>query len=135
MLELVGKATNTPYWRCIPGGKPDPVVVENMRRAYEALSPELKLGLVQVTLRKYGEPVQITQTLDEDTQRALQKVYSERYASLGELDVMTWKGFEPLFFGVPMAWDGQLAEMTPPPAARMPQEGVPTTTANDRVGS
>ena len=23
VLELVGKATNTPYWRCIPNGKPD----------------------------------------------------------------------------------------------------------------
>ena len=39
---------------------PDPVVIENMRAAYNGLTPELKLGLVQVTLRKYGEPVQVT---------------------------------------------------------------------------
>ncbi|WP_313299359.1 hypothetical protein [Diaphorobacter sp.] len=118
VLELVGKATNTPYWRCIPGGKPDPVVVDNMRRAYESLAPELKLGLVQVTLRKYGEPVEVTQQLDEPTQQALQKVYSERYASLGSVDVMTWDGFEPLFFGVPMAWDGTLVV---PETAQTPQ--------------
>ncbi|MGB3068245.1 MAG: hypothetical protein WBC18_06845 [Ottowia sp.] len=118
VLELVGKATNTPYWRCIPGGQPDPVVVNNMRLAYESLSPELKLGLIQVTLRKYGEPVQVTQQLDEPTQEALKKVYSERYAAAGPVDVLQWKGFEPLFFGVPMAWDGTLepkeAKVQPP---------------------
>lgn len=118
VLELVGKATNTPYWRCIPGGQPDPVVVGNMQKAYDSLSPELKLGLIQVTLRKYGEPVQVTQQLDEPTQTALQKVFSERYADAGPVDVMQWKGFEPLFFGVPMAWDGTLepkeAKVQPP---------------------
>ncbi|WP_245598039.1 CsgG/HfaB family protein [Ottowia thiooxydans] len=108
VLELIGKATNTPYWRCIPGGQPDPVVVNNMRSAYESLTPELKLGLIQVTLRKYGQPLQVTQQLDAPTQEALQKVFSERYSDLGTVDVMQWKGFEPLFFGVPMAWDGTL---------------------------
>ncbi|MGE8318628.1 MAG: hypothetical protein ACN6O3_07740 [Comamonas sp.] len=128
VLEIVGKATNTPYWRCIPGGKPDPVVVENMRKAYDALAPELKLGLIQVTLRKYGEPVQVTQKLDDATQQALRKVYSERYSALGPLDVMTWKGFEPLFFGVPMSWDGMLeaqAAQDQAPAAPAPQPRAP----------
>ena len=123
VLELIGKATNTPYWRCIPNGTPDPVVVENMRAAYNGLSPELKLGLIQVTLRKYGEPVQVTQKYDEDTQRALQKVYAERYAALGTVDVMTWDGFEPLFFGVPMAWD---SAVTPAVAGAAPAGGAPT---------
>ncbi len=119
VLELIGKATNTPYWRCIPGGQPDPVVVSNMRSAYNSLSPELKLGLIQVTLRKYGEPVEVTQQLDEATQQALQKVYAERYSDVGPVDVMQWSGFEPLFFGVPMAWDGTLepAQAAAPSAA------------------
>lgn len=122
VLELVGKATNTPYWRCIPNGKPDPVVVENMRAAYNGLSPELKLGLIQVTLRKYGEPVQVTQQYDDATRRALEKVYAERYASLGTVDAMAWQGFEPLFFGVPMAWD--TAQAGPPAGA--PTGAAPT---------
>ena len=117
VLELVGKATNTPYWRCIPNGTPDPVVVENMRAAYNGLTPELKLGLVQVTLRKYGEPVQVTQQYDDQTRQALEKVYAQRFASLGAVDVMTWQGFEPLFFGVPMAWDAAQAQA---PAAAAP---------------
>ena len=118
MLELVGKATNTPYWRCIPHGKPDPVVVDNMRGAFNGLTPELKLGLIQVTLRKYGEPVQVTQKLDDATRQALEKVYGERYASLGSVDVMTWQGFEPLFFGVPMAWETAHTPMANEPSAK-----------------
>lgn len=109
VLELVGKATNTPYWRCIPGGTPDPVVVENMRAAFNGLAPELKVGLIQVMLRKYGHPLQVTQQYDEPTRAALQSVYDSRFASLGEVDVMTWEGFEPLFFNVPMPWDGTTA--------------------------
>lgn len=109
VLELVGKATNTPYWRCIPGGTPDPVVIENMRAAYTGLTPELKLGLIQVMLRKYGEPVQVTQKYDDTTKAALQKVYSERFADKGEVDVMQWSGFEPLFFNVPMSWEPRSA--------------------------
>lgn len=118
VLELVGKATNTPYWRCIPHGKPDPVVVDNMRGAFNGLTPELKLGLIQVTLRKYGEPVQVTQKLDDATRQALEKVYGERYASLGSVDVMTWQGFEPLFFGVPMAWETAHTPMANEPSAK-----------------
>lgn len=119
VLELVGKATNTPYWRCIPHGKPDPVVVDNMRGAFNGLTPELKLGLIQVTLRKYGEPVQVTQKLDDATRQALEKVYGERYASLGSVDVMTWQGFEPLFFGVPMAWETAHTPMANEPSAKV----------------
>ncbi|WP_313082954.1 hypothetical protein [Pulveribacter sp.] len=114
VLELVGKATNTPYWRCIPGGTPDPVVVENMRAAFNGLAPELKVGLIQVMLRKYGHPLQVTQHYDEPTRAALQSVYDSRFANLGAVDVMTWEGFEPLFFNVPMPWDGT----TPPAGAK-----------------
>lgn len=120
VLELVGKATNTPYWRCIPNGKPDPVVIDNMRNAFNGLTPQLKLGLIQVTLRKYGEPVQVTQKLDDATRQALEKVYGERHASLGSVDVMTWQGFEPLFFGVPMAWE---TAQTPPAVGASPKVG------------
>ncbi len=109
VLEIVGKATNTPYWRCIPNGTPDPVVMDNMRAAYTALSPELKVGLIQVMLRKHGQNVTVNQQLDEPTRQALQTVYSTRYPAQVSADVLTWDGFEPLFFGVPMPWDAALA--------------------------
>ena len=84
VLELVGKATNTPYWRCFPNGMPDPVVIENMRTAFQGLTPELKIGMVQVMLAKYGQPVTVTRQLDEPTRQALRAVYSSRFPEAGE---------------------------------------------------
>ena len=119
VLELMGKATNTPYWRCIPNGVPDPVVVDNMRASFEGLTPQLKIGLVQVMLRKYGQNVTVNQQLDEPTREALRTVYSTRYPQVGDsVDVLTWQGFEPLFFGVPMPWDPPLATQAGAPPAK-----------------
>jgi hypothetical protein len=117
VLELMGKATNTPYWRCIPNGVPDPVVIDNMRTSFEGLTPELRIGLVQVMLRKYGQNVAVNQKLDEPTREAVREVYATRYPQVGDtVDVLTWQGFEPLFFGVPMPWDSAL----PPQAGVAP---------------
>ncbi|MEO8248013.1 MAG: hypothetical protein ABI589_01460 [Burkholderiales bacterium] len=124
VLELMGKATNTPYWRCIPNGKPDAVVLENMRRSFEQLSPELKVGLIQVMLRKYGEDVTVNQQLDEPTRAALQRVYSSRFPQVGNsVDVLTWQGFEPLFFNVPMPWE-QTVAVAPAGSATAPATGT-----------
>ena len=48
--------------------------------------------------------------------------------SAGAVSLQDMKGFEPLFFGVPMAWDGTLVQ---PRAANLDQ---PTTT-NEKVGT
>ncbi|MCS4509693.1 CsgG/HfaB family protein [Xylophilus ampelinus] len=126
VMEIVGKATNTPYWRCIPNGLPDPVVIDNMRSSYEALSPELKLGLVQVMLRKYGQPVNVTQQLDEPTKQALRAVYSQRFPQVGDqVDVLSWQGFEPLFFNVPMPWDAELQRAAAEAARPLPTLAAP----------
>lgn len=112
VLELVGKATNTPYWRCIPGGTPDPVVLDNMRAAFDGLTPPLRTGLVQVMLRKYGEDITVSQQLDEPTQQALRRVYARHHPQVpADVDVLTWQGFEPLFTGVPMPWDAAPAQV------------------------
>jgi hypothetical protein len=82
-----------------------------MRNAFDSMTPQIKTGLVQVMLRKYGQQVQITQTLDQPTIDAIRTVYGARFPEMGEsVDVLTWEGFQPLFFGVPMSWDGTMAQ-------------------------
>lgn len=106
VLELLGKATNTPYWRCIPDGKPDPVVLANVRNAFNSLEQPMKIAMVQVMLQKYGQPVQINQQLDDATVQAIRNVYTTHFPQVGDrVDVLSWEGFEPLFFNVPMPWD------------------------------
>ena len=126
VLELVGKATNTPYWRCIPGGTPDPVVMQNMRSAFNGLAPALK----------YGEPVEVTQKYDELTRAALERVYSTRFADLGSVDVMSWEGFQPLFFNVPMPWEDSVrAASASASASALPAQQQPATEAGGKAGT
>lgn len=123
VLELLGKATNTPYWRSIPGGKPDPVVVNNVRNAFTNLPQPMKIAMIQVMLQKYGQPVTINQQLDEATVQAIRNVYTTHFPQFGDrVDILTWEGFEPLFFNVPMPWDA-------PPAAVAQASAAPATAA------
>lgn len=129
VLELLGKATNTPYWRCIPNGKPDPVVVANVRNAFNSMPQPMKIAMIQVMLQKYGQQVQVNQQLDEATVQAIRNVYTSYFPQFQDrVDVLTWEGFEPLFFNVPMPWDAlptaiaqaagsTAAEEAAPPAA------------------
>jgi hypothetical protein len=104
VLELVGKATNTPYWRCIAHSKPDPVVIQNIRSAFERMAPKVKISLMQVMLQKYGNPIQVTKVMDEPTRKAIRATYAQRFPQFGKTapDMMTWQAFEPLFMNVPV---------------------------------
>jgi hypothetical protein len=127
VLEIIGKATNTPYWRCIPNSKPDPVVLDNMRMAFDSLDPKQKIGLVQVVLNKYGYRININQTLDDPTRQALQALYANRYPQIKDENVLTWAGFSPIFFGVPMPWDGTLEPLKAPlPVVSKPSPSSPS---------
>ena len=118
VLELLGKATNTPYWRSIPGAQPDPVVVGNVRNTFNSMDQSMKIAMIQVMLQKYGQPVQINQQLDEATVQAIRHVYTTHFPQFGDrVDVLTWEGFEPLFFNVPMPWDA------PPKAVAQAEAG------------
>ena len=57
---------------------------------------------------------------------SLQKIYSTRYPQMGEsVDVLTWQGFEPLFFGVPMPWDAAVGAQAVAPSATPAATGAP----------
>ena len=130
VLELLGKATNTPYWRCIPGGQPDPVVVANVRSAFVGLPQPMKIAMIQVMLQKYGQAVQINQQLDEATVQAIRNVYTTHFPQFGDsVDVLTWEGFEPLFFNVPMPWDAPPAAVAQAPAAAQAHAGAEAASA------
>lgn len=111
VLEVVGKVTNTPYWRTIPNGKPDPIVIENMQTAFNSLDDAVKIGLAQVTLQKYQQPVAVTQQIDQATIDAVTQVYPKHFPELGgDIDLTKWEYFGPLFFNVPMPWDDELRQ-------------------------
>lgn len=47
MIELVGKLTGTPYWKCLEIDKTNPVMIEQAREWYDGMSPADRIKLVQ----------------------------------------------------------------------------------------
>lgn len=47
MIELVGKLTGTPYWKCLEIDKTNPVMIEQARDWYDAMQPDERIKLIQ----------------------------------------------------------------------------------------
>lgn len=47
MIELVGKLTGTPYWKCLQVEKTNPVMMEQAREWYDGMTPQDRVKLVQ----------------------------------------------------------------------------------------
>lgn len=54
MIELVGKLTGTPYWKCLQIEKTNPVMLEQAREWYDAMAPQDRIKLVQRKLNGMG---------------------------------------------------------------------------------
>lgn len=74
VLEVLGRHTNVPYWRCIPNGKPDPVVMEAIKRSYTKNDMPTRIKWLQNTLKEFGFPLAVTGNLDEKTRLAIDEV-------------------------------------------------------------
>lgn len=74
VLEVLGRHTNVPYWRCIPNAKPDPVVMDAIRRNYAKNDQATKVKWLQNTLKEYGFPLTASGTLDDKTRLAIDEV-------------------------------------------------------------
>lgn len=60
MVEVVGKLTGTPYWKCLQIEKTNPVLIEQAREWYDGMKPQERVKLVQRKLNgmeMYSGPV------------------------------------------------------------------------------
>lgn len=67
MIELVGKLTGTPYWKCLEIDKTSPVMIEQAREWYDGMIPADRVKLVQRKLagmNLYQGPVSGVATRD-----------------------------------------------------------------------
>lgn len=54
MIELVGKLTGTPYWKCLQVEKTNPMMLEQAREWYDAMTPQDRVKFVQRKLLGMG---------------------------------------------------------------------------------
>lgn len=71
MIQVIGKYLKLPYWRLLPEGEPDPVVIDSIKAEYHGFDQRDKLIQIQGLLGKHGYPVRLTGTLDYATEQAL----------------------------------------------------------------
>jgi len=90
MAQLIGRYQNIPYWRLLPGGQRDQVVIDRVLTGYYELSESEKIVTMQSYLHLYGYSVPLTGRLDPATQAALQQFASKNSLSNPGVDEATY---------------------------------------------
>ena len=70
-LQLLGRLFEVPYWRCIPGAEPDPVVIKMVRKDFENVSSETQISTIQALLKRHGYQLTVTGKIDRKTLAAI----------------------------------------------------------------
>ncbi len=76
VLEILGRYMAVPYWRCIPGARPDPVVLQTVAKRYQGADRTTKVKWLQDTLKDYGFDIKPNGVLDDRTRLALEEIAS-----------------------------------------------------------
>lgn len=71
MAQLVGRYQKLPYWRLLPGGQKDEVVIDRVLSDFYEMTESEKIVTMQSYLYLHGYPVQLTGRLDSSTQAGL----------------------------------------------------------------
>ncbi len=80
ILELVGKYYNIPYWKLLPNGKKDEMVIAKEKRKFRSIKKDKKLAtaLIQRMLYLHGYKIQTNGIYNKKTQETL-KSYVKDY--------------------------------------------------------
>ncbi len=77
MVQLIGKYRNLPYWRLLPGSKPDLNVQRRLLDDFYTLPESLKIAIMQKFLALNGYQLQVTGSMDEATIAAKDKLIAK----------------------------------------------------------
>jgi peptidoglycan hydrolase-like protein with peptidoglycan-binding domain len=90
MVQLIGRYQKLPYWRLLPGGQKDDVVIDQVLSDFYAMSQSEQLVTMQSYLHLYGYSVELTGVLDSKTKSALQEFASKNGLSNPGVDQATY---------------------------------------------
>ncbi len=78
ILQLLGKYLALPYWRCLDGAKPDPLVISRLKNSFILSPANRRLATIQFLLRNFGYTnVSTNGVMDNATQQAIVDVASK----------------------------------------------------------
>ena len=77
VIQVLGKYQKLPYWRFVPNGQPDSVVIDAVKEEFYSLEPADRIAKIQEFLYLNNKDVEITGRLDSKTQSALAAIKSQ----------------------------------------------------------
>jgi len=129
MIQLIGKYLALPYWKLLPDGKPDALVLDKVAARFLDLDDGRKLAKIQEFLAMNGYPVAVTGLPDEPTQLALIDFRGKHPEATGKADHTTYLA---LFNSIPVSRESlarrraALAAAGLPPVATVPLKPAQT---------
>lgn len=99
-IEIIGRYLNIPYWRILPNGKIDNVVVESVSRKFMESNGEDRIAMIQNALYLHGYDTDMTGKVDEATKAAIDNYKNKVGSTVAGYD--TLQLFQELYLNVPI---------------------------------
>ena len=99
-IEIVGRYLDLPYWKILPNGKVDQVVIESISKKFMRSTPSDRIAMIQNSLYLHGYNTDMTGKVDEVTKAAIDKYKAKEGSSVPGYD--TLELFQELYINVPM---------------------------------
>jgi hypothetical protein len=100
MIQIMGKYLNLPYWRLLPNGTPDPLIIDNVTADFYSMDNTQKIIKIQECLALNGYSVALNGVLDDNTVTALKDFKAKHPEATGNIDKAT---FLALYSSIPIS--------------------------------
>jgi len=100
VIEVLGRDLHLPYWRILPNGQEDTVVIRAVKRVYEAADEVTKIAMLQRVLYLHGYDLEINGIMDEATSDAIQELSSDEKGEVVKADHRDL--FMQLYLSIPL---------------------------------
>lgn len=112
IIEVLGRDMDLPYWRILPNGIEDQVVIKRVRKRYQAADEETKNVMIQKALYLHGYNIDINGKLDTSTQNAMDDFAHK--SGVRSADVDRRALFMKLYLTVPLKNNPRTASILKP---------------------
>ena len=99
IVEVLGRNVDLPYWRILPNGQEDPVVIKSIRKKYEAATEEGRVVMFQKVLYLHGYDIEIDGQLESSTLEAIDDFATKHGIKAAGVQRSL---FEKLYLSVPL---------------------------------
>ena len=99
-IEVVGRYLDLPYWKILPNGIVDKVVIESISKKFVRSSAQDRVAMIQNALYLHGYTADMTGKVDEATKASIDKYKAKEGSSVPGYD--TLELFQELYVNVPI---------------------------------